>query len=354
MKISLRDDQYLEVEKLSDGVFFPLVEFMSKEEVDSVAETMTLPSGEVFSLPVLFDITKEQANELGGKDTILLYYQNELVANLHVNTVFSIDKEKYLVPFFKTDETVHPGVHDFMSMGEFFISGKVEMIKKATFSFSKNELSPVETKAFFKKMGWKTIVGFQTRNIPHRAHEYLQKVALETVDGIFIQPLVGKKKKGDFTPDAVIKGYEALIEHYYPKDRFLLGILTTKMRYAGPREAVFHAMIRKNYGCTHFIVGRDHAGVGGYYEKYEAHELISKVESKLGIKVLTLCGPYYCSKCDGIVTEKTCPHIDNNGYAHQISGSFIRESLQKDAVINEKFIRNEVISALEGITCFIP
>ena len=224
--------------------------------------------------------------------------------------------------------------------------------KRVEESRPNNDLPPQDVSDVFKKRGWKKIVGFQTRNVPHRAHEHLLRIALETTDGLFIQPLIGKKKLGDFTPEAIITGYKALIEGFLPQDRVLLGTLSTRMRYAGPREAVFHALIRRNFGCTDFIIGRDQAGVGNWYGLYEAQELALKLEPDLGIRIMALKGPYYCAKCDGIVTENSCPP-DHFKYTEQISGTYMRQVLKEGNIPNSNLMRSEVVTALQSISCFI-
>jgi sulfate adenylyltransferase len=190
--------------------------------------------------------------------------------------------------------------------------------------------------------------------VPHRAHEYLQRVALEHVDGLFLHPLVGKKKRGDFTPEAVITGYRALIDEFYPSDRVLFGILTTSMRYAGPREAVFHAIVRRNYGCTHFVVGRDHAGVGDFYGSYDAHVLTQRFDGELGIEILRLRGPYHCKMCDSIVTDKTCRHGTTQPDAiTQISGTDMRAMLSAGGNPDPNLMRPQIIEALRDVQLFI-
>jgi sulfate adenylyltransferase len=190
--------------------------------------------------------------------------------------------------------------------------------------------------------------------VPHRAHEYLQRVALELCDGLFIQPLVGRKKRGDYTPEAVLGGYKALITNMLPRERVLLGVLSTAMRYAGPREAIFHAIIRRNYGCTHFIIGRDHAGVQSFYGKYDAHALAKKFAAELGITILALHGPFHCRICDGIATEKTCPHIETQPDAvTEISGTLMRQLLSEATMPRPELMRPEVIAAISDLPMFV-
>jgi len=350
--IELRQDQFLECEKLALGAFFPLSKFMNQAEFHSCVETLRLPSGEVFPLPVVFDLSQEEKDLYQDLNFIPLSFQGKHVANLHHEEFYKLGRQEVLKPLYGTTDEEHPGIQDFLSLKEYFASGRIELLERTQFEFSKYEMTPKETKDLFKKNNWKTIVGFQTRNIPHRAHEFLQKVALEIVDGLFIQPLVGKKKAGDFTPEAVLAGYNSLIENYYPENSVAFGVLSTKMRYAGPREAIFHALIRRNYGCTHFIVGRDHAGVGDYYGTYEAHRLIETVEAELGITILKLHGPYYCNKCLGVVTEKTCPHSETS-FREDISGTKIRKMISEKAEIEEHLIRKEVIESVIELNAFI-
>jgi len=239
-------------------------------------------------------------------------------------------------------------------MGDCFVGGVVEMEHRMRPEFADYERTPAETREHFRDMGWETIAGFQTRNVPHRAHEHLQRMALERRDGLFIQPLVGPKKRGDYLPEAIMTAYGALVDQFLPANRVVLGVLTTAMRYAGPREAVFHAIIRRNYGCTHFVVGRDHAGVADFYGKYEAHELTRRFDGELGIAVLRFFGPFHCRECDGIVTERSCPHVDSAPDAiTEISGTVIREALGNGGQVGKEILRPEIVQSLQGVKLFI-
>ncbi len=238
--------------------------------------------------------------------------------------------------------------------GNLFLAGKV--IKKEEFTHNKYTIvnSPSEVKEIIKKLKLKTVAGFQTRNIPHKAHEFIHRLALEQVDGLLIQPLIGKKKVGDFTSETVIKTYKHLIKSYYPKKRVILSGLATAMRYAGPREAIFHAIIRRNFGCTHFIVGRDHAGVGKFYKEYEAQDLCIKMEKQLGIKILAFKGPYYCTKCENIVTENTCSHKQQKkSCTNEISGTKIRAMIKGKKKINTNFLRKDIAKLINKKKAFI-
>lgn len=350
MIIDINQDQFLEVEKLCLGVFAPLKTFMNKKDFNTCIDNMRLANGQLFPIPIIFDLNKESAKQFESASNVELHYNFEHVADIRPAEIYTVNKKYACQKIFGTLDLRHPGVSYFLSLNEFFVTGDLTLHKRPQFSFSKYEFTPIETKEEIRQRGWQKTVGFQTRNIPHRAHEYLQKVALEHVDGILIQPLVGFKKSGDFTPQAVIAGYEELIKNYYPDDKVFFTVLSTVMRYAGPREAVFHAIIRKNYGCSDFIIGRDHAGVGDFYDKYAAHKLACEVESELGIRIMNLSGPYYCGVCDGIVTEKTCPHkIISPADCYDISGTDIRNSLINGVDINTKFMRESVVKIIRDI-----
>ena len=354
-ELNLNQRQYLEFEKLALNAFAPLTAFMRRDEMRSVVETMRLPGGEVFPLPVVLDITHKQADQIRHSAKVALVFAGKEVGSLEPDDFFSFDMLEASRNVFGTDDIAHPGVELFtQKMGRVLVGGSVQLKERVPLDIAVQELTPEETKEAFRRAGWRTVVGFQTRNVPHRAHEYLQRVALEQVDGLFIQPLVGRKRAGDYQPAAILAGYKALIENYYPVDRVLLGVLTTYMRYAGPREAVFHAIVRRNYGCTHFIVGRDHAGVGSYYGKYAGHELVKSFGTELGITVMCLHGPYYCARCDGIVTEHTCPHADAEpSQVVEISGTWMREILGDGRKPDLHLMRAEVVDSLRGVDLFI-
>jgi len=352
--MEIKQRQYLELENLAQGAFYPLNGFMNKGEFYSVIETMRLPGGQLFPLPVVLDQTLDQVRETAGADRIGLIFEGREVGEIIPESVFTCDKGAVADEIFGTRDTAHPGVSQWMRMGEQFVGGPVRLNHRVPLEFSHYDLTPDQTREHFAKEGWNTVVGFQTRNVPHRAHEYLLRLALEQADGLFIHPLVGLKKRGDFTPAAILAAYRTMIENFLPQKRILLGVLSTTMRYAGPREALLHAIIRRNYGCTHFIVGRDHAGVGNYYGKYQAHELARQFESELGIQILYFSGPYYCSVCDGIVTERTCPHEESMPQAtKQISGTDMRSILAGNGMIANNLMRPEIVDSVQGLPIFI-
>ena len=352
--LSINKRQYLELEKIALGAFAPLTGFMTEQEFHHVVAQMRLPGGEPFPLPVVLDVTEEEGRRFRHASRITLVYEGQDVGELAVDSVYTCEKERVAEQVFGTSDAAHPGVAHFHRMGAWFVGGPVRLFQRVAFEFSPYELTPEVTRAAFKERGWQTVVGFQTRNVPHRAHEYLLRVALEQADGVFIQPLVGYKKRGDFHPLAILAGYRTLIEEFLPPGRALLGVLSTAMRYAGPREAVFHAIIRRNYGCTHFIVGRDHAGVGDYYGRYDAHALTRAFDGQLGIHILQLHGPFYCRRCDGIVTERTCPHaVQAPEATQQISGTMVRTLLSQRGEIPQEVLRPEGVASILGGPLFI-
>lgn len=353
-EIALNRDQYLELEKLGLGAFAPLGGFMNEDEFHSVVADMRLPGGAVFTLPVVLDIDAEAAKCIKGQARVALSYGGEEVGEISPESIFTCDRIAVARQVFGTDDMKHPGARHFISLNEMFVGGPVKLHRRASLDISHYELTPQQTKKIFRDCGWRRIVGFQTRNVPHRAHEYLQKVALEQVDGIFVQPLVGRKKAGDFAPEAIMTAYRTLIDGFFPKNRAVLGILSTIMRYAGPREALFHALIRRNYGCTHFIIGRDHAGVGSYYGKYDAHALATRFDGELGIEIMALHGPYHCRICGGIVTEHTCPHNASAPEAvREISGTDMRAILVGGQTPDPALMRPEIVKSLAGMKLFV-
>ncbi len=354
IELAINRRQYLELEKIAFGAFAPLAGFMTEDEFVSVVETMRLPTRAPFPLPVILDVTGAQIRDLTGGSQVALVCEDAKVGELSLDSVYTCDKRAVAEHMFGTADAGHPGVAHFFAMGDYFIGGPARLTRRLAFEFSDYDLTPDQTRAHFADHGWQTIAGFQTRNVPHRAHEYLQRLALEQVDGLFIQPLVGRKKRGDYEPAAILTGYRTLIDGFLPRQRVLLGVLSTAMRYAGPREAIFHAIIRRNYGCTHFVIGRDHAGVGGFYGKYDAHNLAKQFGPELGIEVLLYFGPFHCKVCDGIVTERTCPHVDTEPeVTREISGTAIRALLLNGTVLGSDLIRAEVVESVRRGPLFI-
>ncbi len=309
---------------IASGVFSPLEGFLYEEDFFEVLHHKRLANGLPWTIPIVLDITKQEADQLSRKEPIALYYKGRPLALLEAPSVYTFDHRESARQVFGTADPKHPGVAKALAMKPLLIGGKLNVLNDIETPFAKYSLKPPETRVLFELKGWRTVVGFQTRNVPHLGHEYVQKTALTFVDGIFINPVIGKKKKGDFKDEVIIRAYEALMRDYYLKERAVMAVLHTEMRYAGPREAVFHAIIRKNFGCTHFIVGRDHAGVGSFYAPYAAQEIFEEFPD-LGIVPLFFTAFFYCKRCGGVANEKTCPHSEAD--RTQFSGTLLRDAL---------------------------
>ena len=329
-----------DIENISKGVFSPLEGFLCKNDLENVLQEKRLGDDTPWTIPILLDFDKKEIKDLKKGDSILLTNtETGLLSILNIDEIYTFDKKTLAQSVYGTQDTSHPGVANVHNMKQLLLGGKITLLESKTREFDEYNLTPKETRFLFKEKGWKEIVAFQTRNPPHIGHEYVQKTALTFVDGIFINPIIGKKKKGDFTDNVILASYETLMKHYSLKERTVMSILRTSMKYAGPREAIHHAIMRKNYGCTHFIVGRDHAGVGNYYGPYEAHAIFQEFPD-LGITPVFFKSFFRCTKCDAVVNEKICPHDEK--YHINFSGKKIRELLTSGQIPPEDMMRKEV------------
>lgn len=341
-RLELSPRQLSDLGLIANGAFSPLDGFMTRTDYDSVLAEMRLANGLPWSIPVTLAVDAAAAPRV---DSAIGLYDGagKLHGTLLVREVFRNDKEAEARDVYRTDDPAHPGVAALYAQGNMLVGGPVTVL--ADDGDRAYHLSPEQTRAVFESRGWRTVVGFQTRNPVHRAHEYIQKCALEIVDGLLLHPLVGETKSDDIPADVRMRCYEVLLDGYYPRDRVVLSVLPAAMRYAGPREAIFHALIRKNYGCTHFIVGRDHAGVGSFYGTYDAQQLFDRFEPReLGIIPLKYDNSFYCRRCEGMASEKTCPHTPDHRVA--LSGTAVRALLSQGQLPPPEFSRPEVARVL--------
>ena len=345
MKLTLNQRQYFDCLNLADGLFSPVKDFMNRENYWSVISTMKLVDGSPWIYPISLDIQEELQATIRTGDVVDLEYEGCVFGQIRVTEKYEVDNKKSATILFGTCSNVHPGVAAELSKPKTRIAGSLEIdshYKLTGFT------SVTEIKKLIRSTGAKSFVGFQTRNPPHRAHEYIHRNLLELFDGLLINPLTGWKKAGDFSEEAVMAGYKAMIDEYYKGCNIIFKPLKTAMLYAGPKEAIHHALLRRNMGCTHFVVGRDHAGVGNFYGNYEAHDFVRKFQQchkDLGIQMLLISEPVFCKKCGHVVSERSCGH-QGEGYHERISGSQIRASLKEGKRPSENYIRPEVTDAL--------
>lgn len=335
-----------DIDGIAKGIFSPLKGFMTSEETHNALQYMHLRPGIPWTIPILLAVSQEEGDRLEvGSEVAIADDRGDLVAILHLSEKFGLNKDELVEKVYRTKDPAHPGVAYTYSLGPVFLAGTLDVLKSREVEYQELNLTPAETRKAFVDRGWKRIVAFQTRNPIHRAHEYLTKCALEVCDGLLIHPLMGTTKSDDIPGDVRMQCYDVLMKNYYPKDHVMLSIMPVNMRYAGPREAIMHAIVRKNYGCTHFIVGRDHAGVGNYYGTYDAHYIFDEIDrAALEITPLFFDHSFFCKACGNMASIKTCPH-DKQHHVF-LSGTKVREMLSRGEEPPAEFTRHEVAQVL--------
>jgi len=345
-KVICTSREFGDVIMLGIGGFTPLDGFMNKADWQNVCKNMALKNGTFWPIPITLSTNDDDINE--GQEIAIVYEKtNETIATMVVSEKYTIDKELECKEVFQTTNTDHPGVAIVMAQGKYNIAGKVKVISDGGFPEQYGELymTPSETRSYFEEKGWSTIAAFQTRNPMHRSHEYLAKIAIEICDGVMIHSTLGELKPGDIPADVRSEAISTLIENYFVKNTVIQSGYPLDMRYAGPREALLHALFRQNYGCSHLIVGRDHAGVGDYYGPFDAHNIFDEIDADLVTKPLKIDWTFWCNKCAGMSSMKTCPHSHEDRLL--LSGSKLRHLLSENEEVPKNFSRPEVLKILQ-------
>jgi len=345
-RLQLNARQISELLLIATGAYSPLDGFMGEADYREVVSSMHLTNGVAWPMPITLAVSSDDARRLQIKKDVALYQDHLLLGVLHLEQKYTYDKAREAELVFRTTDLAHPGVQALYNQGDWLLGGRISLINcPDDLSFPEYRKDPSQTRQLFIDRGWRRVVAFQTRNPVHRAHEYIQKCAMEIADGLLLHPLVGETKSDDVPADVRIRSYEKILANYYPVSRTVLAVMPGAMRYAGPREAVFHALIRKNYGCSHFIVGRDHAGVGNYYGTYDAHRIFDEFEPhELGITPLFFDHTFYCKSCGAMASSKTCPHEQSQHVT--LSGTKVRELLNAGQLPPVEFSRPEVAQVL--------
>ncbi|MBD3408074.1 MAG: sulfate adenylyltransferase [Candidatus Lokiarchaeota archaeon] len=341
--LTLDKEDAQEIDNIAYGVFSPLEGFLTQKDFESVLESGRLADNTPWTIPIVLDVEKRELGDAKQGDTLGLVYNDTPTAIIEVEDIYEFDKIQFKTKIFATTDESHPGVAKVDGMRPLLVGGKITLLNDIGNPYPDHTLSPKQTRALFEQKGWKSVVAFQTRNTPHLGHEYVQKTALSITDGLFINPLIGKKKTGDFRDEVILESYKALMDHYYPEKHASLAVLHTEMRYGGPKEAVHHAIMRQNFGCTHFIVGRDHAGVGDFYGPFDAHEIFNEYPD-LEITPIFFRSFFFCRKCNSIANDKVCPHSGDDIII--FAGRRIRAMLNEGEVPPADMMRPEVADTI--------
>lgn len=345
-RLVVADEIATDAQNLALGVYAPLAGFVGREELQSIVRDERLPGGEIFPVPILLTVDAPDAVVRGEEVALCAASAPDIpVATVRVDEVFEWDCAEAAAAVFGTSDTAHPGVAAYHARGRYAVGGPARVQAGASRPFPGANLTPEQTRAHFAERGWRTVCAFQTRNVPHAGHEDLQKTVLGLVDGLMIQPVIGKKKPGDFRDEVIVAAYQALISGYFAPGRVLLNVLPTEMRYAGPKEAILHGIMRRNYGCTHIIIGRDHAGVGSYYGEEEAIDKFEALAGELGIEPICIRGDFwYCRECGRVASDRTCPH--EGEACLSFSGTQIRQMIVDGIPPPPEIMRPEVFATI--------
>lgn len=350
LKVPITSREAGDVLMMGIGAFTPLQGFMGYDDWKGVCDHYTMADGMFWPLPITISVTKETADSLAnGREVALLDLENEeVIATMEVTERYRIDKAYECQAVFRTVDPAHPGVEKVLEQGEYNLAGPIKVLSESYFpkEFPGLYQRPAEARALFEAKGWRTVAALQLRNPMHRSHEYLAKIAIEVCDGVYIHQLLGKLKEGDIPADVRVKAIEVLVDKYFVKDTCVQGGYPMEMRYAGPREALLHAVFRQNYGCSHLIVGRDHAGVGDYYGPFDAQKIFHEIPAgALKLEPLPIDWTFYCTKCDGMASMRTCPHGKDDRVL--LSGTIVRKTLSEGGMLSGQFSRPEVLEILK-------
>jgi sulfate adenylyltransferase len=333
-----------EIENISFGVFSPLKGFISEEDFINVLKRGRLSNDLPWTIPILLDIDTDTARKVKDESEVALRNNGKIFGILYVKDLYNFDKLQSAKSIFQTDDRSHPGVSSYLNMKDTLVEGEVKTFDTLNLDY-KIRLTPLQVREEINNHGWKSTVAFQTRNVPHVAHEMLQKAVLNIYDGLFINPLIGKKKTGDFKDEVILESYKSLINNYYPKSKIIFSTLHTEMKYAGPKEAIHHAIMRKNFGCSHIIIGRDHAGVGNYYAPFDAQNIFRDYPD-LEIEPIFFPAFYYCKKCTHFANERICPHDSN--FKEELSGTKMRKMFLSGILPPSHLMRPEISQVISS------